>query len=211
MLLRAGSRTMVRVRQLARRGSLPIAGGGAIPRAQSQRVALYEQRFGKFDSGKNAYWSLVKGRPVALAEGARFDTERRRGVPTGGAPRMRQRLGYPPPPGMRKHLMPPIAPQERLTTMPSEAKRFAALPASPPPGPAVAPKEPMFDAIMRQLQEKKAGAAITQRPAFATPGRVFAPAVLTSRAAAAPAGFDMKKLILPAVLIAGAFAVSKML
>jgi len=50
-----------------------------IPRPQSQRVTLYEQRFGKFDSGKNAYWSLRKARPVTLAEGAAFDREMRAG------------------------------------------------------------------------------------------------------------------------------------
>jgi len=50
-----------------------------IPRLQSRRVALYEQRFGKFDSGKNAYWSLRKERPVTLAEGARFDADMRAG------------------------------------------------------------------------------------------------------------------------------------
>lgn len=50
-----------------------------IPRPQSQRVALYEQRFGRFDSGKNAYWSLRKGRPVTLAEGARFDVAMKAG------------------------------------------------------------------------------------------------------------------------------------
>jgi len=208
-------------------------GGGtalspAIPRPQSQRVALYEQRFGKFDSGKNAYWSLRKGRPVSLAEGARFDQAMRAGklAPVvrrpARPPPMRRRLGYPDPRGLKAPVdrgytlfrgpqpilvyKPPIAPQERLTTMPIEARRLAALPASPPPGPAVAPKEPMFDAIMRQLQEKRAGPAIAQ-PTFAAPGRAFAVAA----PAPAIAGFDMKKLILPAVLVAGAFAVSKML
>ena len=53
-----------------------------IPRPQSQRVALYEQRFGKFDSGKNAYWSLRKERPVTLAEGVTFDREMRAGRAT---------------------------------------------------------------------------------------------------------------------------------
>jgi hypothetical protein len=69
----------------------------------------------------------------------------------------------------------------------------------------------MFDAVMRIIREKQAGPAtetITTRPAFAAPGRAFADA---APAAAAAPGFDMKKLILPAVLIGGAFVVSKML
>lgn len=52
---------------------------GQIPRPQSQRVAMYEKSFGAFDSGKNAYWSLRKERPVSLAEGARFDVAMRAG------------------------------------------------------------------------------------------------------------------------------------
>lgn len=243
-----------------------------IPRPQAQRVALYEQRFGKFDSGKNAYWSLRKERPVSLAEGARFDVAMRAGqlAPTGyikatrlpvkqfvspvpaGAPPMWRGLGYPgkgqisdqvafrggrmgwwrypsgrvvqgrqlaPPsrttglkwsldrPGKR----PPIAPQEVLTTMPTEAKLIDKLPATPPPGPARPPAEPMFDAVMKMLQEKKAGPAtqvtVTQ-PAWAAPGRP-----LTTAAPPAPmaiAGFDMKKLALPLALVAGAYVVSKL-
>lgn len=209
-----------------------------IPRPQSQRVALYEQRFGKFDSGKNAYWSLRKERPVTLAEGAAFDRGMRAGrlKPTGyakartlvpqrgttawqaeaarrralevrsggGAPPMRRRLGYP------IRLTGPIAPSERTAVMPTEAKRIAMLPAAPPPGPARAPWEPLFQAITRQFREKKAGPAtqqITVRPSFAAPSRPLAAA---APAPMAMAGFDMKKLALPLALIAGAFVVSKL-
>lgn len=248
----------------------------AIPRLQSARVALYEQRFGKFDSGKNAYWSLRKERPVTLAEGARFDVEMRTGrlAPVVRAPipvalvehaplRTRPFVGRPPPillteparpimmttmrlgwwrnaqtgrvvmgtmqkppdrmtgwswslrappPGVlgRGTLGPAIPPQEKLLHMPTEAKRIAALPATPPPGPARPPKEPLFEAIMRQLRERQAGPAtevLATRPAFATPARPLA--------AAAPAltmaGFDMKKLALPLALVAGAFVVSKLI
>jgi len=120
-------------------------------------------------------------------------------VPT-GAPPMRRRLGY------------PVAPQERLTTMPTEARRVAMLPAAPPPGPARPPKEPLFEAIMRQLREKRAGPAtqvLAVRPAFATPGRPFAAAAPAPAPIAA--GFDMKKLVLPLALVAGAFVVSKLI
>jgi hypothetical protein len=95
--------------------------------------------------------------------------------------------------------------------MPSEAVKFAKLPAAPPPGPARPPAEPMFDAVMRILREKQAGPAtdvITTRPAFAEPGR---PLIVSKEGAAVAPGFDMKKLILPAVLIGGAFVASKML
>lgn len=50
-----------------------------IPRPQVDRVRLYGERIGSFDSTKNAYWSLREGRPVTLAEGARLDTEMRAG------------------------------------------------------------------------------------------------------------------------------------
>ena len=228
-----------------------------IPRPQSQRITLYEQRFGKFDSGKNAYWSLRKERPVTLAEGAAFDRAYKAGqlappahiairttlapqqyarpvtrvdtVPVfGTAVRLgwwrnavtgetRQGTQARPPSRMAGWQWSPtrpaaVAPQERYTTMPTEAVRVAMLPDAPPPGPAKPPAEPMFDAVMRMLREQRAGPAteaITTRPAFATPGRAFADAV-PAAAAAAP-GFDMKKLILPAVLIGGAFVVSKML
>lgn len=220
----------------------------SIPRPQSQRVALYEQRFGKFDSGKNAYWSLRKERPVTLAEGARFDVDMRAGrlapartatvvrgvgtVPsrTGatsykrhlfkaapvvsrapqGAPPMRDVLGYPKMSDRFTLYQGPVAPQERTSVMPTEARRIDALPASPPPGPARPPSEPLFDAIMRQLQEKKAGpatAVVAVRPAFAAPARPFA----SASPAPIAAGFDMKQLALPLALVAGAFVVSKLL
>jgi hypothetical protein len=69
----------------------------------------------------------------------------------------------------------------------------------------------MFDAVMRMLREQRAGPAvetITYRPAFATPAR---PLIVSKEGAAVAPGFDMQKLILPAVLVAGAFVVSKML
>lgn len=187
-----------------------------IPRPQSQRVALYEQRFGKFDSGKNAYWSLRKERPVSLAEGARFDVQMRAGALAPVAPRASMMLNRPPPmmirtmgPDNMPWNRPPIAPQEITSVMPTEARYVAALPAAPPPGPAQPPKEPLFEAIMRQLREKQAGPAtetITMRPSFAAPARPLA------AAAPAPvmAGFDMKKLALPLALVAGAFVVSKL-
>lgn len=211
-----------------------------IPRPQSQRVALFVQQFGKFDSGKNAYWSLRKGRPVTLVEGAAFDRQYKAGLiappahmatlaalarpgsplarvfvrpdvaPAGPPPMQRWQEGY------RK--APPIAPQEKFTTMPIEAVKFAKLPAAPPPGPARPPAEPLFDAVMRTLRERQVGPAtevIATRPAFAMPGRSLVDAGRVAEAGRAPAmavaGLDMKKLILPAVLIAGAFVVSKML
>ena len=230
----------------------------SIPRMQSQRVALYEQQFGTFDSGKNAYWSLRRGRPVTLAEGARLDADMRAGrlAPAGtlrvkrGVSTMPSRTGatgyrvvkdmapmpagpplragtagywYNTQTGQKQSGSPgtppsrmtgwkwvsirgvmPIAPQERTSVMPTEARYVAALPATPPPGPARPPKEPLFEAIMRQFQEQRA--APVSRPDFATPGRALT--------AAAPqfavAGFDMKKLALPLALVAGAFVVSKL-
>lgn len=213
----------------------------SIPRAQSQRVALYEQQFGRFDSGKNAYWSLRRGRPVTLAEGARFDADMRAGrLVSAGTVKVLRGVGTVPsrtgatgyrvvrdmapmpagPPlrarkagtmtramGMVRDMRyrPPIAPQERTSVMPTEARYVAALPATPPPGPAQPPKEPLFEAVMRQLREKQAAPVL--RADFATPGRPLA--------AAAPgpvmAGFDMKKLALPLALVAGAFVVSKLI
>ena len=234
----------------------------SIPRMQSQRVALYEQQFGSFDSGKNAYWSLRRGRPVTLAEGARFDADMRAGrlakagtlrvvrgvstmpsktgagvyravrdlapMPAGPPLRARGTMGYwyntqtgqrqsgqpgIPPSRMTgwkwvamRGIMPvkmAIAPQERTSVMPTEARYVAALPATPPPGLARPPKEPLFEAVMRQFQEQ--WAAPVARPDFATPARP-----LTAAPRMAVAGFDMKKLALPLALVAGAFVVSKL-
>lgn len=50
-----------------------------IPVRQTERVAMFEARFGLFTSAWNAYWSLRKGRRVDLAEGANFDALMRQG------------------------------------------------------------------------------------------------------------------------------------
>lgn len=227
----------------------------SIPRAQSQRVALYQQQFGPFDSGKNAYWSLRKGRPVTLAEGAQFDIARNgaplrqavRAVPvysTTGAGAFRQKREYttgPPLPGdfapvrIREKAAPITmpktfarlidatkatgmdmrwkgarvftTPQERTAHMPTEAQRVAALPSSPRPGPAQPPKEPLFDAIMRQLQEQRVGPT-GSAPAFAAPTRAFADARAATPMVAA--GFDVKQLALPLAIVVGAYVVSQL-
>lgn len=240
----------------------------SIPSRQSQRVALYEQQFGTFDSGKNAYWSLRRGRPVTLAEGSRFDQEMRAGrlvpVASGGvrvvrgvstmpsttgagtyravsartAGMVRDLAPMPGGPPLRRYGwwknertgqttrgrqgIPPtrtagwvwsplrdsaIAPQEKTSVMPTEARRVAALPSSPRPGPARPPSEPLFDAVMRQFQEQRAAPEL--RADFATPARPLAAGVTPSPTFAV-AGFDMKKLALPLALVAGAFVVSKL-
>lgn len=53
----------------------------AIPRPQTDRVALFEAQFGQpFSSQYNAYWSLRQGRPVTLAEGADLDRQYKAGL-----------------------------------------------------------------------------------------------------------------------------------
>ena len=121
---------------------------GQIPRPQAQRVAMYEQRFGAFDSGKNAYWSLRRERPVSLAEGARFDVGMRAGQLAPVAPRrVTPRLPSTAPPlrhRMPQNGAPPPTTEERIRgivgrILPVVPQVIDAITGRPAPVAAVAP------------------------------------------------------------------------
>ena len=50
-----------------------------IPTRQADRVRLFEQMFGPFGPGLNAYWSLRVGKPTSLAQGVTLDRAYRAG------------------------------------------------------------------------------------------------------------------------------------
>lgn len=51
-----------------------------IPRAQTERVRIFEQTLGPFSNQFNAYWSIRLGRKVTLAEGRGLDVKMRAGT-----------------------------------------------------------------------------------------------------------------------------------
>lgn len=96
---------------------------------------------------------------------------------------------------------PLIGPDQFTGPPPPEIQRYDALPETPPPGPAVPPEEPMWQALWRQAQEQFMGPGPEPGPSF-EPGRAFDDA---QPGAVAVAGFDMQKLLLPVALAAGVF------
>lgn len=101
-----------------------------------------------------------------------------------------------------------IGPDQFNGTLSPEADWLDRLPETPPPGPAVPPQEPMLEALWRKAQEEFMGPPQTPGPNF-VPERGFASAQPGTRVAVA--GMDMKKLVVPIALLAGAYLVSRML